>query len=55
MADFSNDAVKFRKFYAPHSPYLEEWQARIIGDPPHPKNNPKNLVWILVTAILTMI
>ena len=51
----TDGAVDFRKRFAPHSPYLGEWQAQIIGDPPQSKNNPKNPVWILVTAILTAI
>jgi len=55
LPNFTNASVQFRKTYAPHSPYLEEWQARIMGNPPEPKNNPKNLVWILVTALITVI
>jgi hypothetical protein len=50
----TDGAVEFRKRFAPHSPYLEEWQAHIL-DTPQPKNNPKTTVWILVTVILTTI
>jgi hypothetical protein len=49
----SDGAVEFRKRFAPHSLYLEEWQAHILDIPQQSKNNPKNPVWILVAAILT--
>jgi hypothetical protein len=56
LPNFLNTAVELRKIYAPHSPYLEEWQARVMHDnPPEPKTNPKDPVCILVAAILTTI
>jgi hypothetical protein len=32
-----------------------KWQARIMGNPPEPKNSPKHPVWILITALVTAI
>lgn len=61
----TNDAVEFRKRFAPHSPYLEEWQQRILGITIWEAKlanyvlnklykKPKTPAWILVTTLLTV-
>jgi hypothetical protein len=50
----SDGAVAFRKRFAPHSPYLEEWQDQVFRNPPH-LQRPKNPVWILIAAIIATV